>query len=217
MPISPPMCGSFSAIQGLNYFKTSPDQVAEKFKGITQLTFSMMLCRKQASNGRLLMFGHPVRAQSWQIASVRQIMEFLGVMTVDFDFCQCGMSSQDAQGPGLVKKKIRTMTNSFQLARRLLKSQCPCDRRHVQLTNFRAKACQEYPPTFCDEVCQVVKEELVSGSAKATCDVTSKILTAVDRGDSHHLHLHDESEECSHLYRCMGFYDDVHGQPLEKE
>lgn len=111
MLVLSPMCGPFSQLQGLNYSKMRPDDAESKLReGITHLKFSMTLCKMQSDKTRLFIFEHPQGARSWSIDMVKAMMELPGVVIVDFDFCQFGMTSIGLDGEGPVKKRIKIMT-----------------------------------------------------------------------------------------------------------
>ena len=83
--------------------------------------------------------------------------------------------SEDAQGPGLVRKDTGWMTNSARRAERLagVCSNKLVDpdkwHRHVHLINGRAKAAQKYPPALVKNILAGLKEELHDGGE--TCNM----------------------------------------------
>ena len=108
-----------------------------------------------------------------------------------------------------------------------MKAQCTKDHRHVPLINYRVGPCEEYTDEFCDEVCQVVKGELLCKRSNDTCTVVQKLLqtvqpwrcdnelnTLMDSADTPH--PHDDIEEYTSFYQGMEFHDDVYGRPLDK-
>ena len=83
------------------------------------------------------MFGHPMAAKSWIARAVGGggVLGLFGVIVVGFDFCVYGMKSSDAGGEGLVKMRVRIVTNSLQLRKRRVNPQRPRDHDHVMLPN----------------------------------------------------------------------------------
>lgn len=246
MLIASPICGPFSALQGLNFSEMIPEEVEQVLRtGVNHLKFAMTLCKKQSDAGRLFMFEHPSNARSWSMELVKGMLALDNVVTVDFDFCQFGMNSEDAQAEGCAKKRTRVLTNFPKLAKRLSAAQCDDEHRHVSLTNFRAGPCQVYPVAFCDEICMAVKEELMTRQVGEKCQLIMNLVIAltrinddmttpssfpsglckgcvdnvmsVDLNNVEGKFLHPHDDDFHHLYHGMEFFDDVHAEPLDNE
>ena len=113
-------------LQNLTRDKREAAEVqAELDAAIQHLAFAVLLCLKQAAEGRKFVFEHPVSASSWQLALVNKLPYIHNAERVNFDFCQVGMTItvQDAVLP--VKKRTSVVTNSSKLARALRQRQCP--------------------------------------------------------------------------------------------
>ena len=151
----------------------------------------------------------------------RQLLTFPGVVAVDCDFCQYGMQIVDYEVIGRIKKRTRVMTNSTKLACRLMKAQCQGDSKHIPLSNFSAKPCQDYPVAFCDKMCLAAKEEVLSREKGEDSNMTCNILKVVTQSQGNkgktNIHPHDDADGHLHQYHGQEFYDDVHGAPLEKD
>ena len=217
MLILSPMCGPFGQLQGLKYSKLSLDEVESKLReGMTHLKFAIMMCEKQTAKGRYFMFEHPAGARSRAIETVKKVVRLPNVVTVDFDFCKFNMKSTDPSGEGLVKKRIRIMTNSSKLAKRLFSAQCSGDHRHVTLTNYRAGSCQKYTDEFCHEVCMAVRDEFMNKNDKEECEFIANVLNNISNVEVKHPHT-DDISEFQEFYKGLEFYDDVYGRPFDKD
>lgn len=111
------------------------------------------------------------------------------------------------------------MINPIRFAKRLAKAQCSEDHRHVPLINYRASPCQVYTDEFCDEICQVVKEEFIDKGVRRRCMVLQKMFQVVQSASDNDSmpHPHDELKDFNSLYEDMEFFDDVCGRPLDND
>ena len=119
----------------------------------------MKIADMQANDGRKFVFEHPVGASSWGLETVRRVASIPDVYSVDFDFCELGMTSVDEQGEAPAKKRTRILTNSQEIAQSISRAQCSGTHRHVALVGGRASACQVYPDMFCDTLCAAYSRE----------------------------------------------------------
>ena len=226
------MCGPFGQIQGLNFSKMPPAEVEETFRrGLVHPKFSTMLCCMQPERGRSFMFEHPSTATSWRIDMVTELLKLLGLMIVDFDFCNSGMTNANALGTRLVKKRTKIIINSLKLAKGFAKSQRNGCHRRVQITNFRVGLCQVCHTAFCDEVHMAMEEEINNKHHSEECVPIAKLLMMMEKmprdnpspipsgmgDDSPQKHPHKDSEENLHIYHGRQLLDDVHGRPFDKE
>ena len=90
----------------------------------------------------------------------------------------------------------------------------------MPLINGRASACQVYPEKFCAEICLGLKEELAGRVLDSiqldTLDVMGELLEVIEQ----HPHDNDAAKDrelMEHLYSGKEFYDDVHGNWLDKD
>ena len=111
--------------------------------------FAVEVCRIQLRAGRAFIFEHPRTATSWELEPLKLLMGEKGVFESVFDMCCFGMMSKDEQGPGLVRKTTRILTNSEEIVGATL-HRCQGGHRHVALVSGRAKACAEYPENLCE-------------------------------------------------------------------
>jgi hypothetical protein len=77
------------------------------------------------------------------------------VELVEVDMCNFGMTSSDAEGEGLVRKRTNILTNSPEVAKRVAR-RCSGDHRRVNLIGGRAKRAQIYPRAFSRAFCEGV-------------------------------------------------------------
>ena len=108
----------------------------------------MELCKIQKSAGRVFVFQHPATASSREIDCLQRLFRSEGVYEGLFDMCCYGMTAEDDQGIGPVRKTTRVITNAEEVAA-ALRARCEGGHRHVQLLSGRAKAAAIYPPALC--------------------------------------------------------------------
>ena len=88
-----------------------------------------------------------------------------GVTKVTGDMCQFGMTQEDAEGTGWIKKPTGWATNAEKTANRLEK-RCQEDprwskHRHIELTGgHRTRKAQVYPPALCKAIVEGLKDQL---------------------------------------------------------
>ena len=108
------VCGPIDALQRLNFNNVILEQIEATLREtIVHFTFDMILCKKRATRGRMLMFEHLANAKRWLIEMANENLQRFWIMTIDFDLCQFGVTSEYPNGRGFVKKKTRIMTNSI--------------------------------------------------------------------------------------------------------
>ena len=146
----------------VNYAAMPKEQAQAKiWDAMRHLAFTVELCLNQVREGRFYAFEHPISAMSWATGMVEILLNSKGSQKVAFDFCMLGMKANDENGqPGHAKKRTGVLTNSSHLIAMLQKAQCNKGHKHVQLTGGRAKACEVYPPPFCDVICRAARMEL---------------------------------------------------------
>ena len=213
-----PPCKMFSLLQNLSFAKRDDEKVRTQLKeAIAHIGFAVLMCLRQARAGRKFIFEHPVGATSWRTGLLNKLFTIGGGGQVSFDLCRFGMTSEDEQGKGKVRKRTRIVSNSMALLEELSKHQCTGDHRHVHLMAGRAQACQRYPEEFCDLVCEVVMKEknlmgkhakLLGrlGHAGARAEDVTGLIGNLEKTDPH---APDD------LYKDFKFFDDVTGRELD--
>ena len=147
--VSPP-CTLFSQLQNLSPNGLPQVRCPEEYrKAILMVEYAVELCRIQMRAGRAFIFEHPRTASSWELEALRSLMAEAGVRESVFDMCCFGMMSEDSEGPGLVRKTTRILTNADEIVGTTM-HRCRGGHRHVPLVNGRAKACAEYPLQLCE-------------------------------------------------------------------
>ena len=115
--VGSPMCSAFSQIQNLNFAKMTEEQVHKiREYGRKHLEFCMELYETQVNNGLYFLHEHPEKAKSWKNEKVERIASMRGVEKVTGHMCQYGMTQEDDQGIGWIKKPTTFMTNSSEIA-----------------------------------------------------------------------------------------------------
>ena len=140
--IGSPMCRTFSNLMNLNKHRMDPDKWRAMVEhGVRHLKCMCELYQIQIEGGRLILHEHPASATSWKEDCIEKVSQMEGVEIVVGHMCRWGMTSEDADGKGLVKKPTKSMTNSPAIGRHLAKT-CKGGHRHVQLLGGRAKAAE---------------------------------------------------------------------------
>lgn len=101
---------------------------------------------------------------SWEECAIQSLRKGPRVSEVAGPMCRWGMAASDSQGPGLVKKQTRWLTNSPVLAG-ILNGTCSNKdgrtwRRHVHLVDGRARAAQVYPPRLVHAILVGIRQQL---------------------------------------------------------
>ena len=101
--------------------------------------------------GGKFVFEHPATASSWEKMELKKLREEAGVFTVELDMCRFGLTSQDSQGTGLVRKTTRLLTNIACL-KDMAGLRCCGGHRHVELVSGRAGPAAVYTDMFCKAI-----------------------------------------------------------------
>ena len=158
--IGSPMCTAFSALQNWNRRKMAPGKWdAMMRRAVMHVDFCCELYEMQARRGDYFLHEHPADATSWKLPRVQRVASIKGVRVVISDMCCFGMQQVDKDGPGLVKKPTKFMTNSEELAQELSR-RCPGGHHHVSLLSGRAASAQVYPKQLCSAVCRAIARQL---------------------------------------------------------
>ena len=202
-----PPCTLFSQLQNLAPGGLPPERCPEKWsEALMFLEFAIEMCRIQQRGGRGFLFEHPAAATSWEVEAVKNLLAEKGVMSSVFDMCRFGMSAQDQEGKGLVRKSTRIMTNIEELAD-VLSVRCTGGHRHVHLMSGRAAAAAMYPPQMCETVAKAVRMWL--GRREDERNPRSREILEFSRPDL------CDPDECKNV-DDLGYYkDDLKGEVLD--
>ena len=129
--LSPP-CTLFSSLQNCNPGRGSKEWLHEYAKALELLKFSMTIAKMQIDSGRFFTFEHPLRATTWTVPCVREVLGMRGVGICELDMCAYGLVSLDHQGEGPAMKPTRLMSNSDAVLHGMPRT-CPACARHVPL------------------------------------------------------------------------------------
>ena len=162
-----PPCDPFSRLQALNAHKRTEEQnEAIMERGRLHLSNAVRMYRAQLRDGHHFLHEHPDGATSWREKDIEDLAAEPGVYRVRGPMCRWEMTSEDAQGVGLVKKETGWLTSSAELAR-ILSGVCSNAaggrpwHRHVQLINGRASAARAYPPKLVDAILEGIRAQMV--------------------------------------------------------
>ena len=158
--IGSPPCTPYSQLQKLNEHRRDPEVVArEKVAADVHMRFCCELYEEQHRRGAFFLHEHPAGAESWKMRCMLKVMAMKGVEAVVADQCCFGLTSVDKDGPGLVKKPTRFVTNCIRI-RKALDRRCGGGHRHVHLMSGRAAKAAFYPPELCRTVVRAVAEQV---------------------------------------------------------
>ena len=119
----------------------------------------MELYKIQVNQGLYFLHEHPAGASSWKNEKVEEIMKIKNVKRVVAHMCQYGMTQEDENGTGWIKKPTAFMTNSEKIADRLQRK-CVNLHRHIQLISGRAKQAEIYPDELCKQIVKGVVDQM---------------------------------------------------------
>ena len=160
--VGSPMCTAFSIIQNLNRKRMGEKRWKEMIAyGTRHLLFVIELYELQLRAGRYILHEHPLSASSWHLPELTDFMHRWDLKRFSGHMCRFGMTSEDANGPGLVKKPTGFICNADYIVSRLNKH-CTGDHRHVHLMNGRADAARIYPDDLCRQILLGLKEQLTA-------------------------------------------------------
>ena len=84
------------------------------------------------------------------------------VQKVKGDMCEFGMTQEDRQGTGHVKKSTGFMIHAPAIATALAQT-CQGGHRHITLVNGRAKQAEIYPDKLCTEILKGLVQQMKTG------------------------------------------------------
>ena len=102
------------------------------------MKFLFKMCEFQRRGGQYFDHGHPSHATYWSSPFVLEMFLREDVELVELDMCNFGMTSSDAEGEGLVRKRTKILINSPEVAKRVAR-RCSGDHRHVNLIGGRPR------------------------------------------------------------------------------
>ena len=116
--VGSPPCTAFSQLMNLNYANMSQQQISDMLtNAIAHVEFSCELYQIQIDEGRYFLHEAPDTATSWKLECVQKISMNEHVQRVTGDQCAHGMTREDWEGKGFVKKPTGWMTNSEEVAK----------------------------------------------------------------------------------------------------
>ena len=118
-------------------------EVEEWELAVSCVLFCVRVAEYQMSKGRLFYFEHPLSATTWALEEVANLRNRKDVEDITVHMCQFGLQARDEEGPGLVKKPTRILTNMPSIAT-AVDRQCCGGHRHVHLVSGRTKGSAAY-------------------------------------------------------------------------
>lgn len=116
--IRSPMCTMLSVLQKMNWAKIGEKAMTEMLDYETRhLEWCAKLYNIQRDNGLYFLHEHPVGASSWQNELIKELGSKEGVYKVHGDMRCFGMTQEDAEGIGAIKKRTGFLTNSQEIAK----------------------------------------------------------------------------------------------------
>ena len=154
--VGSPPCTTFCPLLRL---RSGADEIRERqqTEGEPHMRVAVAAYWRQLEAGRHFLHEHPAGSASWRMPEVEQLASDERVHIVQGPMCRWGMTAQDAQGTGYVRKETKWMTSSPEVAAAL---QAVCTNfsggpwhRHVRLMGGnRAALAATYPPKLVAEV-----------------------------------------------------------------
>ena len=168
--IGSPMSGPLSSRQRVNE-NTNRDEGSTFTSGsvrngltrdaIEHLTFCCKLYRLQASMGNYFLHEHSAWAPNWKMPCMRKMTTIPGVMCVISDMCSFGMFQVDGNGPALIKKGMRFMSNAPEVLK-VLGVKCSGDHRHLMKSRADSGGIyllpSAHPRALCQAICRGLKK-----------------------------------------------------------
>ena len=113
--IGSPACTAFCTWQALNAIRSEcPEQYERaRIAAIAHIDFVCSLYEEQLSGGRYFLHEHPIGASSWEIQSIKKLLETPGFTRVRGDQCQYGAGAVNGRP---VMKPSGFMTNAAKVA-----------------------------------------------------------------------------------------------------
>ena len=135
-------------------------------EGMQHLTFVCKQYRDAMAQGRFFLHEHPSSASSWDAQQIKELRESEGVIYVECDQCQYGLTWDDGNGHGErpVRKRTGWLTNSPCVAAQLRK-RCPGDHQHantIGLSNKGRRHIERYPAKLVSAILRGLRAEAVS-------------------------------------------------------
>ena len=75
------------------------------------LEFAIEMCHIQRRAGKGFLFEHPLSATTWEMESLKKLANMPKVQKSVFDMCRFGMTAEDGEGEGQVRKSTQILTN----------------------------------------------------------------------------------------------------------
>ena len=106
----------------------------------------------QLQTGGHILFEHPASASTWSLTFVEELAKRPGMICVVAHMCRFGMSGRDQNGPGVVLKPTKFLTDSPAIAAELDRK-CIGGHRHISTLNAGGLAqFAIYPPALCHAI-----------------------------------------------------------------
>ena len=166
----------FSIIQNLNrhLHQDDPEWNArfndEVKKATDHLRFSAKVYKLQISRGRYFVHEHPQSATSWEVDSIRDLVDHEDAIKIVADQCMFGLTTTIDGQVIPAKKPTGFLTNSWKVAERLSK-RCDKSHKHGSLMEGRAKKAEEYPDELCRQICIGIKEQMAYDETLLCCTI----------------------------------------------
>ena len=169
--IGSPECKQFCTFQALNMMRSKDVEAMERAKvaAIVHLEFVAQLYADQIARGLYFLHEHPLRATSWTVDSIADLLKRPDVIRVHGDQCQYGAEVRTGPHAGRpILKPTGFMTNAPAVARALsLKCQGDfgeCSRakggQHHSCSGRHAREAQQYSRELCRAMLRGVRDQL---------------------------------------------------------
>ncbi len=160
--LSPP-CTMFSSLMASNWLRMERRGREERWKEANlHLSFAVLLCNLQRSNGLGFIFEHPASALSWKSPVLQALASQPRCWTSHFHMCAFGMHAADDPSK-YHKKNTRLLTNVPQVHKLVHNKTCPGNHEHIPITGSavgmkRSYWAQHYPANFCKALADATRD-----------------------------------------------------------
>ena len=130
------------------------------------LPFCCRLYEFQLESGNYFLHEHPACASSWKLPCVRRVLAMAGVEAGVGHMCRHGMEQADNDGPGLVRKPTRFMTNAGEVLKGVA-AKCGGGHRHIPLEGSgRCNKARIFPEGLCHAICRGLRKQVVKDTTR---------------------------------------------------
>lgn len=155
-------CAALLNLQQLNAGRSDPAASRRlRVESEMHLAFCCELYEMQIKRGDYFLHEHPAGTGSWQCTCIQRLMAIPGVLATVADQCCYGLAAIDDDGPGLVRKTTKFLTNPPCVAKEL-RRRCIGGHKHARHVHGREVAAQVFPAELRAAVRRGIRRQIAS-------------------------------------------------------